>query len=69
MDGLGHFSAFLLLFPEELTSREVLNFVIPHQVLGLSVLAASWPAQKEEDVRFRKEALGVGLNLHGGRVT
>ena len=69
MDGLGCLSALLLLFPQELTGREVLNFVISHEVLGLGILAASGPAQKEEDVRFRKEALGVSLNLRGGRFT
>ena len=45
-------SALLLLLPQKITSREVLELVIPDQVFSLSSLTASGATEQEEDVRL-----------------
>lgn len=47
----------------------MLELIVLDQFLGLSVLAAAWPAQEEEDVRLGEETLGIGLLLHRKRGT
>jgi hypothetical protein len=69
LDGLSEFSSLFLLFSEEVPSGEMLELVVPHQVICLSSLATSGSSQEEEDVGFGEYSLTVAFGLCNLKVT